>query len=72
MSELDLPTAIGKVLDETKQSKFYLIGHSMGSTIPFAYFSQFHKFDKQVSQSPPPGSITEESNPPKGRALPFL
>ncbi|XP_003747430.1 lipase member K-like [Galendromus occidentalis] len=45
MAERDLPTIIEKVLEVTQQSKFYLIGHSMGCTITFAYLSQDHSYD---------------------------
>lgn len=50
MAELDLPCIIDKVLSETKQSKFYLIGHSMGTTIAFSLLSSDHSYDGKVRQ----------------------
>lgn len=48
MAELDLPTVFDKVLNETQQEKFYLIGHSMGSTVPFSFLSGNHSYDDKV------------------------
>lgn len=48
MATLDLPTIFDKVLAETKQSRFYLIGHSMGTTVPFAFLSKNHTYDDKV------------------------
>lgn len=49
MAEIDFPTIIDTVLNETKQSKAYVIGHSMGTTIPFASLSENHSYDDKVS-----------------------
>lgn len=51
MAERDLPTVLDKVLHETNQPKVYLLGHSMGGTIPFAFLSENHPFDDKVSQN---------------------
>ena len=47
-ADTDLPTVIDKVLNETKQSKFYLHGDSMGGTIGFAFLSENHSYDDKV------------------------
>lgn len=51
MAEVDLPCVIDKVLTETGQSKFYLIGHSMGTTVAFAFLSQNHYYDDKVRRN---------------------
>ena len=48
MAEKDLPTALDKVLGETDQPKVYLVGHSMGATVPFASLSENHFYDDKV------------------------
>ena len=48
MAEQDLPAALDKVLSETNQPKVYLVGHSMGATVPFAFLSENHFYDDKV------------------------
>lgn len=49
MADRDFPAVLDFIFAETGQEKINIVGHSMGGTIPFAYFSQNHTYDDRVS-----------------------
>lgn len=49
MADFDLPASVDFILNETKQSKLYLTGDSMGGTIVLAFLSEHHSYDSKVS-----------------------
>jgi len=50
MAEKDLPAMIQHTLDATKQSSLYYIGHSQGSSMGFALFSENPEWSKSKIQ----------------------
>ena len=48
MAEYDVPAALDKVLEVTKQEKIFLVGQSMGATILFSTLSENKRFDDKV------------------------
>lgn len=53
MAERDVPAALDKIFNVTKQEKVFVIGHSMGATILFAFLSDydFKYYHKKVTCS---------------------
>lgn len=50
MAEHDVPAALDKIREVTKQMKLFMVGHSMGATILFSFLSQikFCDYHKEV------------------------
>lgn len=48
MADRDFPCVLDAVLNTTNQPKVYLVGHSMGGTIAFAFLSGNHSYDDKV------------------------
>lgn len=48
MAERDLPAVFDKVLEVTSHRKFHVLGHSMGATVAYAFFSENHDYDDKV------------------------
>lgn len=50
MAKYDIPAQINAVLSMTNQTQLYYIGHSEGTLIGFAQFSQDKEFAKKVQK----------------------
>lgn len=48
MADYDLPSVIDFVLAETRKPQLYIVGHSMGTTIPFAMLSTMPAYNLKV------------------------